>query len=223
MNELKRKLIRRAEGSSKASRRAHGGFTLVELLVTLLIVVMLTIMASNGIAAGQRTYATVRDVSNAQVALSTTTAALRNELGSAVEMQSDSTSGGSPYYRTVGGLWVRIVLDEEGSRTLQKRYYQRGADGSFAPVTTTQIGDDGQPTQNPVELVISLIPEEALPDNMRVVWGDGSVNYSYDTNTKTWTVKGPRIVRQNGEVLAQIGELGTSPRDYVIKQEYGDS
>lgn len=99
--------------------RVNHGFTLVESLVALLIFVMLSAIVAAGIPIAFKTYQQVVNVSNAELALSTTTAALRDELGMSVDAQPDSDSA---YYQTADGLWHQIVYDSSGQRLKVKTY-----------------------------------------------------------------------------------------------------
>lgn len=60
--------------------RDQRGFSLTELLATLIIVTLATIMVATGLPAAIDAYHNMVDVSNAQALLSTTTTILRNEL-----------------------------------------------------------------------------------------------------------------------------------------------
>lgn len=103
----------------------HGkrGFTFAEVLVALLIMVLLTTFVASAIPVAFTTYRQVVSDSNAQVALSTTASALRDELGLAVDVK---TSGGDVLYQTADGTWVKI---ENGSKGLVKREYSAAGPG----------------------------------------------------------------------------------------------
>lgn len=168
-------------------RRARLGFSLVETLVALLIVTMLTTIVANGIPVAKRTFESVRDKSNAQVALATTTAALRNELGLALDVQESS---GVWYYQDASGAWVRINTAENGT-ILRKEYYQNTSTG-FTPLKDVK-GD---------QIVESLIPKKFLPDGLTVTFSF----IRYDPSKGYWIVKDLCIHGAGGHDLAWIGE-----------------
>ena len=66
---------------TKQPNRARGGFMLAEVLMALLILVLATAVAAAGLPAAVRAYYNVVDAANAEVLLSTTMTALREELG----------------------------------------------------------------------------------------------------------------------------------------------
>ena len=69
-------LARRA----KAKLRTSGGFSLPELLVTMLILLLMTAIATDGLPAVVRTYRKTVDIANAETYLNTTMIVLRNRL-----------------------------------------------------------------------------------------------------------------------------------------------
>ena len=70
------------EHRNKQYNRARRGFTLAEALVTILILLLATAIVAAGLPAAVRAYHDVVDAANAEVLLSTTMTALREELGS---------------------------------------------------------------------------------------------------------------------------------------------
>ena len=69
-------LARRA----KAKLRTSGGFSLPELLTTMLILLLMTAIATDGLPAVVRTYRKTVDIANAETYLNTTMIVLRNRL-----------------------------------------------------------------------------------------------------------------------------------------------
>ena len=67
----------------------HRGFSLSELLVTVVIVSLLSIMIATGVRASLNSYKKVTDEANAEVLLSTCASMLRNELSTAVEITAE--------------------------------------------------------------------------------------------------------------------------------------
>lgn len=69
------------------------GFTLVEVLVAMLILLMVTAVVAGAMPVARDAYYKVVDSANAQVLLSTTATALRDELGTAKEIELYDESG----------------------------------------------------------------------------------------------------------------------------------
>lgn len=71
--------------SSAAKLKSQSGLTLTELLATLLIVTLASIVMATGIPTAIETYGKIMDASNAQVLMSTTAMQLRSDLAMASE------------------------------------------------------------------------------------------------------------------------------------------
>lgn len=127
----------------RINRKARG-FSLTETLVALMIVVLLTGFVASGIPVAFNTYRQVVGSTNAQVALSTTASALRDELGMAVAV--GPTVDGVVVYQTGDGTWVKI---EPGANGLVKHLY-RDMPGGFDISTATDLG------------TVDLIPEQTI-------------------------------------------------------------
>ena len=126
----------------KERLRDRRGFTIVELMVTLLILVMVTGVVAGGIPVAVNAYEQAVDVANAQVLLSTTITALRNELEMATEVASAGTDGvtffcdnaSTPSYTRIRnstnadaepGIWLEPYLKQEGSSYTANSAYAR--------------------------------------------------------------------------------------------------
>lgn len=113
------------------SERNRNGFTLVETLVALLIFVALTTVVAMGIPVAFKTYKQVLDSSNAQLAIATTTAALRDELGLAIDAKELE---GKWYYQLSDQSWATIDNPSAGSKGLVKTLYRNESPSSFNPI-----------------------------------------------------------------------------------------
>lgn len=107
--------------------RSNGGFTLAELMLTILILVMVSVVVANGIPAARNAYEKVVLASNAEVLLSTAVSTLRNELGTAqnVKLGTDEAAqeGTILTYRSMArGAYSRIFV-EQGKGIRFQRYY----------------------------------------------------------------------------------------------------
>ena len=160
--------------------RLRRGFTLVETLVALLILVIMTGIVAMGIPVAFDTYTKAVDGSNAQVLLSTSTAELRNEFGLAQDCQ---VKDGTVYYVTGEGYWACLQSTDDGI----KKYLFTG----------DQPGEINEDTPS-----VLLVSRAAQTDALRVKFD--SIAYA----NGVFTVNGLKVVRANDEstVLAAVGE-----------------
>ena len=79
-------------GTSKAKKRKLNnkkGFTIAEMLVAILILLMVSSIVATGIPVAREAYEKVVLTSNAEILMSTAISALRNELGTAKDIEAD--------------------------------------------------------------------------------------------------------------------------------------
>ena len=162
------------------AQRSRRGFTLVETLVALLILVIMSGIVIMGIPVAFDTYTKAVDGSNAQVLLSTTTSELRNEFGLA---QDARTEGGTLYYMTGDGYWASLENTNQG---IKKHVYLGVEPGGTEA--------EGSP--------VLLVSRSAQTDALRVKFD--SVAYA----DGVFTVNGLKVGRANdaNTVLAGIGQ-----------------
>lgn len=89
----------------RISNRGNSGFTLVELLVTIAIMLLATMIVAAGVPAAHRAYVAAVDSSNAQLLLSTTTERLRDELSvakSGIDCPDDYGASEASFSATYG-------------------------------------------------------------------------------------------------------------------------
>ena len=171
---------KRPTSPKDAPHRAKRGFSFVETLVALLIVVMLAGFVAAGVPAAFNTYRQVVGDSNSQMALSTTTSALRDELGLATAVKT--ASDGAMYYQTSEGVWINIDNGGAGHAGLVKHAYPDAA-GGFNP---------NSPGEEISQLSGDLIPNEAIKgatggDTLSVRLS-GSPQIAYDKDAGVFNV-----------------------------------
>lgn len=115
----------------KKIRKRNKGFSLAEVLVVLLIVLMVSSIVAVGVPAAVRAYNKVVDASNAEVLLSTAMIRLREELGTARKADREGTT---ITYDSGQGYESKIMLGEDPETILIQEY-------SNLP----DLGDDYQP------------------------------------------------------------------------------
>ena len=127
------------------SRIKHNsGFTLTETLMAVLILSMVTGIAAVGVPAATSAYKNAVDASHAQVLLSTTMTALRDELSTAEKVTS--ASGSTISYTDENGLESVITV---------------GEDGIYLKKTRQAVSSD-----NTTEIERLLVSKEAATSNM---------------------------------------------------------
>ena len=152
--------------------RRSAGFSLVEMLVTTLILGLVSTLLATGIPVAADTYRKTVNSSNAQLALSTTMTVLRSELGTATEVLA---YGNQVYYQSSEGYWVSIGNSDavEGAHGLTKQYWMGSPDTSVEDdVTDTSdeddvnglIADDDAPATR-------LLPDDVITDALWVSFG----------------------------------------------------
>lgn len=104
--------------------RKNAGFSLGETLIAILILLMVSAIVAGAIPTASHVYAKTVDAANAQVLLSTTMTVLRDELGTATDVEkTDSTtltynkgSRSIAYTEDPAGIWLRYKRkDAEGN------------------------------------------------------------------------------------------------------------
>ena len=88
------------------------GFTLSELLITLLILLMVTVVMAAGIPSALRALYKVEDSSNAQVLLSMAVTRLRDELSTASDVKVDGET--TITYTTESGSRSKLTVETAG-------------------------------------------------------------------------------------------------------------
>lgn len=188
-------LVRRALGRMRARKAA--GFTLTEMLATMLIMVMVTTMVATGIPAAQKAYLKTVNAANAQMALSTTLSAMRNELGMAKDVR---VNGNDIYYLADEGWWESITNNSKKTdmvSSLEKWYYQGT---TFETLTLDTSG--GKSNSDGITGAYDLVPDKSITNELRVEFE----NPSYDKDTKVITVGKVVVKDKLNQELAQVSD-----------------
>lgn len=110
----------------QALRKLHktGGFTLTELMATMVILLLVAGIVAAGIPAAARAYVKVVDAANAQVLLSTTMTVLRDELGQATKVNVASATTGEG-----DGAVTEYTITYRGGNTGSETVLENGTNG----------------------------------------------------------------------------------------------
>lgn len=94
----------------KKKLKNRGGFTLAETLLAVAILLLVSAIVATGMPAAKNAYEKVVLASNAEVLLSTAASALRDELGTAWNVQ-ERTNGGVTYFSASTGTRTELTID----------------------------------------------------------------------------------------------------------------
>ncbi len=164
---------------------SRGGFSLVELLVATLILLMVSSVVAGGIPVARDAYNKVTVSANAQVLLSTAITSLRNELGTASDVSVDTSDDTTITYTSAKtGAIAKIYLgaeDEEGPDVIMVQDY------------TAYSTDDSSAGDGERQLVSSA----AATDDLYVIYE--SVAYDEEDGVVTFT---GLEVKQDGDTAS---------------------
>ena len=201
--------VRACNIKTQRPNRANAGFTLVETMLALTILLLLTAVVASGIPVASRTYTKVVDASNAQAALTTTAAKLRSELSLAQDVFVVRGGSGSErdvvFYKTSDGYWAKIVNPDEDEG--QKGLYIQAYAG-----TPNQNGSPDDYGLEKYDKPIPLIPDSAMVGNLKVTCGD--ITYNYETGV--FTVNDLKVTGQiegESKILGTVGDGSDSVTD----------
>lgn len=171
-------------------RKSYTGFTLGETLIAVAILVIIT---ATSLPAAVNVYRNAVDAANAQVLLSTTVNALRDELSTAWDVKADST--GITYRSSDTGSQSKITVDEDSSTIMLEEYSE--------PENAGWLGGDS---------IQNGVPRPLVSGEMRRTTRNGqafmTVTYS-DVSYENGCVlfKGLQVER-DGTVIAKMPEAG---------------
>ena len=106
------------------------GFTLVETLITMLILLMVTAVVAGGVPTAANAYYKVIDAANAQILLSETVMRLRSELAVAVSQEAPSSTTSDPEdpddgpdllkYTSGSSGWTKVLSNSNNGITIKE-------------------------------------------------------------------------------------------------------
>lgn len=166
--------------------KSNRGFTLAETLLAVLILLLVSTIVATGMPAAKSAYEKIVVAANAQVLLSTTATALRDELGTAWDVKLDDSTTVS-YNSSDTGAKSKIYLKDDGKIYIQeyvKNDYLNIADG-------TSIGEERL-----------LVSDKAATSDLVVTFTSMT---KVDTDTeKTVVITGLVVNNKEGNPMAQL-------------------
>ena len=177
----------------KKKIKSRAGFSLAEMMLAVLILLLVSIIVATGVPAARNAYYKVVLGSNAQILLSTATNALRGELGTARDILIDDdatkTEGGYVTYfsaETGGRSKIYKGTDEKGRSTILLQEYAGAA----------VFGVSG----NQENSGHALVSEAASTDEMYITYD--TVSYDKDEGTVTFSKFKVLSTGSDGKTLA---------------------
>lgn len=195
--------------------RVKQGFTLVETLLALAILVLLTGIVAMGVPTAFRTYTQLVNKSESQVLLSTATAELRNELGLSQYVLTNNglnKPGVVRFYVSPDGYWAKIDnrTFPDGRKDVVRQLYM--SDVFMTDEAMASIGE-GEQIFNP-----ALNDEKPIIESLAAVQVTNELNMELGVETNTsepniqldehgyFKVTGLKVTDHNGSTLAKVGD-----------------
>ena len=169
---------------------SRGGFTLAETLLAVLILLMVSVIVATGVPVAKNAYEKVVVAANAQVLLSTAVNTLRDELGTAWDVEVVEEGETEPkikYFCADTGARAEIYLNAEKGTVYRKRFADMDELG--ISVATDQDGP--------------LVSPQASTDRLRVKYD--SVTMAGDVVT----FEGLKVYLKD-DALADLGKVDDS-------------
>lgn len=172
---------------------SRGGFTLAELLIVILILLLVTGIVVEGIPLATRAYNRIVYSANAQVLLATASTVLRDELGTAVGDAKESADKKTIEYRSARtGAYNRISQ----------------SDGMIMIKEYSEYTSSGENTTRP--LVSQTATESKLYSNLSQKLSLSYDTITYDKDTHIYTIAGLRVKKDDTELVkAETLEIRT--------------
>lgn len=182
--------------------RGQAGFTLVETMLALAILVLLTGIVASGIPVASETYTKSVDAANAEVALTTTAAKLRDELGLAQDVfykNDEAAEHDVVFYKRSDGYWAKIEGPSDDGKSLRVQAYSGvpNVNGESPDYGLTAFGSP-----------IPLIPDSTMVGNLKVKLG-GKI--TYNSAKGVFTINGLEVTSSDGKKLSDTGDGEDKP------------
>ena len=132
---------RLANMTIKRKLKNKSGFTLAETLLAVLILLLVSVIVANGIPVARNVYNNVIVGANAQMLLSTAVTALRNELGTARDVKTDSIGTYITYFNAEREAYSMICLAEDSNIIQVEPYIVKSDSGDISPVNGSKRHD----------------------------------------------------------------------------------
>ena len=119
--------------------KKSAGFTLAEMLLTLVILLLASSVVAAGVPAAVNAYRNAIDAANAQVLLSAAVNALRNELSTARDVKVDADGTSISYISAATGSRSRIYLTNNADKVIMLQEYDDLAAEDFLQTDSAAV------------------------------------------------------------------------------------
>ena len=190
-------------------RRIKRGFSLAEMLAAMLILLMVSAVVAAGIPAAKNAYEKVTLASNAQVLISTASSALRDELGTAREIEIEDGTG-IRYYSSRTGSYSRIFLGTEGEQKgliLVEEYIGFPGIGS----SSGNAGASGSGDSSSTGKIRQLVTAAASTKELYVTYGSVSFADGLLTFSNLKVFRSSERGTENPKPMEEMSELVIRP------------
>lgn len=180
------------------------GFTLTELLATMLLVSMMSAAVAGGAAVVQRSLERISLQANSELLLSMTVERMKDELRYAEDVRVDS-DGVLLGYRSGSDGGERRFENAPGQKGIALRY-------SAAAPPLGMAGTEGNRILGERELL--LVGQSARTEELYAVLGSGTEGISYERSANCFTIGQITVYRRNdgnGEPLSELRDVKISP------------
>lgn len=181
----------------KKKRNSRAGFTLAETLMAVLIMLLVSGIVAAGIPAAKNAYEKVVLASNAEVMLTTAESALRDELGTAWNVQPVSNSDSITYFSADTGMRSKLEMvgDSDGQKDLTITEYQSADENDKV---NKLIGIEG-PNPDTFQIYRKLV-YQSNDDRVKL---HVQAKFTVDQAKKLVTVSGLCVKNDDSKVLAE--------------------
>ena len=186
----------------KKKRNSRAGFTLAETLMAVLIMLLVSGIVAAGIPAAKNAYEKVVLASNAEVMLTTAESALRDELGTAWNVEPVSNSTSITYFSADTGMRSKLAMT-----------------GDDLTITEYQDADDDDKLNKLLNANSSNTDSSnTFQTNRKLVYQSSKdlvqlhvqAKFTVDPATKVVTVSGLCVKNDDSKVLAEWKEKDAS-------------
>lgn len=125
----------------KRKLKNKSGFTLAETLLAVLILLLVSVIVANGIPVARNVYNNVIIGANAQMLLSTAVTALRNELGTAKDVNVTADGSQVTYFNAERAAYSMIGLGSGPDRIQVEPYIKKPDGGPIVAISDSQTFD----------------------------------------------------------------------------------
>lgn len=173
--------------------RNRSGFTLAEMMMTVLILLLVSLIVATGMPAAKNAYTRVVLNSNAQVLLSTTVDALRDELGTAWGIENEATDTTTIKYFSANTGNVRKLYVNKDKEIMVQDY-----------VTATDLLLGNKASEGR-----ALLSSAAKSDKLHVTYDSVAYTEDADSHKRTVTFTNVRVYALDDSNEVEYASLPT--------------